>query len=65
MASQTAYIGDDPSKDFLEPDNLGMLTVQVARQTPPDFQPVPPPSGAKYVVKDLAGIFPIIEESLP
>jgi len=64
-APEAAYIGDDPSKDFLAPNNLGMLTVQVVRQTTPDFKPVPPPSGAKYIVKDLAGIFPIIEESLP
>jgi putative hydrolase of the HAD superfamily len=64
-ASEAAYVGDDPSKDFLAPNNLGMLTVQVARQTPPDFKPVPPPAGAQYVVKNLAGIFPIINKSLP
>ncbi len=64
-APDAAYIGDDPSKDFLAPNNLGMLTVQVARQAPPDFKPFPPPTGAKYVVKDLAGIFPIINKSLP
>jgi len=63
-ASETAYVGNDPAKDFLAPNNLGMLTIQVARQMPPDYKVVPPPTGAKHLVKGLSEILPIINMPL-
>jgi putative hydrolase of the HAD superfamily len=60
-ASEAVYVGDDPSKDFLAPNNLGMLTVQVVRQASKDLTPVPLPYGAKFVVKDLAVIFSVFD----
>jgi len=62
-ASQSAYIGNDPAKDFQAPNTIGMLTIQVVRQMPPDYKAVPPPAGAKHLVKGLAEIFPIIAKS--
>lgn len=36
-AVETAYVGDDPAKDFAAPRALGMRTVQVQRVVEPEF----------------------------
>jgi len=60
--SEAVYVGDDPSKDFLGPNSIGMLTIQVKRQIEQNSTPdvIPEPAGAKFVVKGLGEILPTI-----
>jgi len=60
--SEAVYVGDDPSKDFIGPNSIGILSIQVKRQTqqnsiPDTFSEI---ANAKFVVKGLEEILPII-----
>lgn len=60
-SSEAAYVGDDPSKDFLGPNSIGMLTIHVKRQVPQSMiNVIPEPARAKFVVSGLEEILPII-----
>lgn len=60
--SEAVYVGDDPSKDFVGPNLIGMLTIQVKRQMQQHFMPeaIPEPNGAKVIVERLEEILPIV-----
>ncbi|HDG96904.1 MAG TPA: HAD family hydrolase [Desulfobacterales bacterium] len=60
--SEAVYVGDDPSKDFLAPNSIGMLTVQVNRQTYQNLkqESIPKVAAARFVIKGLKQILPII-----
>ncbi|MCG6553505.1 MAG: HAD hydrolase-like protein [Candidatus Magnetominusculus sp. LBB02] len=47
-AADSVYVGDDPSKDFLAPNALGMKSVQITRG---DAAPKPAPSGKGYAAE--------------
>jgi len=59
---EAVYVGDDPTKDFLAPNSIGMLTIQVNRQTLPNSMPdtIPETANARFVVNGLGEIFSII-----
>jgi len=60
--SEAVYVGDDPSKDFLAPNSMGMLTIQVNRQTYQNLkqESIPEVAAARFVIKGLKQILPII-----
>jgi len=60
--SEAVYVGDDPSKDFLAPNSMGMLTIQVNRQTYQNLkqESIPEVAAAGFVIKRLKQILPII-----
>ena len=61
VASEAVYVGDDPVKDFLGPKAIGMLTIQVKRETVPNTaDAIQESARAKYVVNSLEEILPII-----
>lgn len=64
LPPEATYVGDDPSKDFISPNCMGMLTIQVKRQRQNNSVPdtVPEAASARYVVNSLTEIVPIIEE---
>ena len=57
---QAAYVGDNESKDFIAPNRLGLLTVQVRRPSGLYRQPAPDPDAAPKVkigrIGDLIGV---------
>lgn len=59
---EAVYVGDDISKDFLGPNSIGMLTIQVKRHTQQDLMldELSGLSGAKFTVKGLKEILPLI-----
>jgi putative hydrolase of the HAD superfamily len=61
--SNAAYVGDDPSKDFLGPNSMGMLTIQVAREVNqnPVTNVTPEGAAARFVVKELEDTLTILE----
>lgn len=61
--SHAAYIGDDPTKDFLGPNSMGMLTIQLKRDMHHSSitNAISEPASAKFVVRRLGDILPIIE----
>lgn len=60
-SSEAVYVSDDPSKDFLGPNSIGMPTIQVKRQIQQNMTDVIPESARpKFVVKGLEEILPII-----
>ena len=61
---EAIYVGNDPSKDFIGSNSIGMLTIQVKRQIQQEPMPdkIPELAGAKFVVKGLEEILPIIGE---
>ena len=60
--SEAVYVGDDPVKDFLGPNSIGMLTIQVKRQTQQSSTPdaISETAKARLMVSGLGGILPII-----
>jgi putative hydrolase of the HAD superfamily len=60
--SEAAYVGDDPSKDFISPNRMGMLTIQIKRQQQPDYiaDASTEEANASYTVSSLLEILPII-----
>ena len=60
-SSEACYVGDDPAKDFLGPNSIGMLTVQVNRQTQPNVMPdtLSETAKARFAVKGLEEILSI------
>ena len=60
--SEGVYVGDDPSKDFLAPNSMGMLAIQVNRQTYQNLkhESIPELAAARFVIKGLKQILPII-----
>jgi len=62
--AEAAYVGDDPAKDFIGPNRMGMLTIQVERQEPHNSvaNAALQAARAKYTVSSLEEILPIIEE---
>jgi putative hydrolase of the HAD superfamily len=61
---ETAYVGNDPSKDFLGANILGMSTIQVGRSEQQNCSPdeIPESAAAKIVIKGLDAILPIVGE---
>jgi putative hydrolase of the HAD superfamily len=61
---ETAYVGNDPSKDFLGANILGMSTIQVRRseQRNCESDEIPESAAAKVVIKGLKAILPIVGE---
>ncbi len=60
-ASEAVYVGDDPAKDFPAPNSMGMLTIQVKREAPPNTaDAIPKPAHARHLVNSLEEILPII-----
>lgn len=60
---ESAYVGDDPSKDFLGSNSIGMYTIQVKREMQQNKTDViPEPARARVIVKKLDEILPIIKE---
>lgn len=59
---EAVYVGDDPSKDFIGPNSMGMLTIQVKRRMQQGSvrEVIPEAAGAKFVVEGLEQILPII-----
>ena len=59
---EAAYVGDNPAKDFLAPNSLGMLTFQVERRAQPQrrLEGITEAARPKFVVKGLAELLPII-----
>jgi putative hydrolase of the HAD superfamily len=64
--SEAVYVGDDPAKDFLGPNSMGILTIQVDRQTQPSVTPdtIPENAKARFVVIGLREILPIVRGKL-
>lgn len=60
---EATYVGNDPSKDFLGANSLGMLTIQVKRPVQQNSTLGVPsePAATKLVIKELEEILPIIE----
>lgn len=60
--SEAIYVGDDPTKDFIGPNSMEMLTIQVKRQEPQDDRPDAPSElfRARFVVEGLGDILPIV-----
>ena len=60
--SEAVYVGDDPAKDFLGPNSIGILTIQVNRQTQPNSMPdtIPETAKARFVVKGLEELLSIV-----
>jgi len=57
----SAYVGDNPAKDFAGPNALGMLSIQVTRHAGAAAAEVPPEQRAAVVVDRLAEIVPVVE----
>lgn len=59
---EAIYVGNDPSKDFLGPNSIGMLTIQVKRQMQQNSMPdvVPEAAGARLVIQGLEDILSLI-----
>jgi FMN phosphatase YigB (HAD superfamily) len=60
--SEALYIGDDARTDFVGPNSLGMLTIQIKRcelQSPKLEASLEPSFCAKFVVEELQDILPI------
>ncbi len=57
---QAAYVGDNETKDFIAPNRLGLLTVQLRRPSGLHRQPSPSPDAAPKAridrIRDLAGV---------
>lgn len=61
-SSEATYVGDDTSKDFLGPNSLGMLTIQVNRSMQKNsIDIISGATKAKFVVKELREILAIVE----
>ena len=60
--SEAVYVGDSPSKDFLAPNSMGMLTIQVNRQMCQNLkeESIPKAAAARFVIKSLKQLLPII-----
>jgi putative hydrolase of the HAD superfamily len=61
--SEATYIGDDPRVDFVGPNSLGMLTIQIKRRELQSSRPEASPEHffcAKFVVEGLQEILPIV-----
>ncbi|GGO73848.1 HAD family hydrolase [Bowmanella pacifica] len=56
------YIGDNPAKDFVNLNKLGMQTVRVLTGVHRDVQ-VPPAVDATNTIQTLVGLSPTLEES--
>ena len=60
--SEATYVGNDASKDFLGPNSLGMLTIQVNRSMQKSsIDIISGAVKAKFIVKELREILGIIE----
>ena len=59
---QAVYVGNDPAKDFLAPNALGMLTIQVRRCLQEDgtLRGLPQAGLAKVAVNSLVEMLPIL-----
>jgi len=59
---ETTYVGNDPSKDFLGANILGMSTIQVRRSEQQNCAPdeIPESAAAKIAIKGLNAILPIV-----
>ena len=59
-AQQTVYVADNETKDFIAPNRLGLLTIQLLRPSGLYRQPSPLPEAAPQLkigtIGDLAGI---------
>lgn len=57
-AEESVYVGDDPSKDFIAPNALGMKTVQIIR-SPGIHKPTPAGQGcaAQTIISSLSEYF--------
>ncbi len=63
-SSEAFYIGDDARTDFVGPNSLGMLTIQIKRRElqRPNPEASPEPSFcAKFVIEELLDILPILK----
>jgi putative hydrolase of the HAD superfamily len=61
--AEAVYIGDDARTDFVGPNSLGMLTIQIKRRELQSLEPEtsPEPSfNAKFVVEGLQDILPMV-----
>ncbi|MEO5360138.1 MAG: HAD-IA family hydrolase [Nitrospirota bacterium] len=63
-AKETVYVGDDPSKDFLAPNALGMKTVQIIRG-PGIHKPTPEGQGyaAQTTISSLSEYFGAVHDN--
>nr|ADI87666.1 HAD family hydrolase [uncultured Nitrospirae bacterium MY2-1F] len=63
-AVKSIYVGDDPSKDFLAPNALGMKTVQIIR-SPGIHKPTPEGQGyaAQTTISSLSEYFSVAHEN--
>lgn len=61
-AINAVYVGNDVSKDFAGPNELGMLTIQIARPAAPfsEQADVPAAFQARHTVNSLRDIIPLI-----
>ncbi len=60
---ESAYVGDNPVKDFVWPNAAGMLTIRIRRGTgsSADLEGVPDSGRARLEVESLAAIPPYLE----
>ncbi len=60
--NEAAYVGNDVSKDFAGPNELGMLTIQIARHATPmsGVVTILPSLMARHVVDNLNDILPLV-----
>jgi putative hydrolase of the HAD superfamily len=64
--SESAYVGNDLSKDFIWPNTASMISIQIQRQMSGPSHPiqVPSHSRARFVSDTLTDILPIVSGSL-
>jgi putative hydrolase of the HAD superfamily len=62
--SQAAYVGDNARKDFLAPNRLGMVSIQVCRAHALHREPAEHPQGAARVRLETLGHLPVLLKSL-
>jgi putative hydrolase of the HAD superfamily len=62
-AHQAVYVGDDPSKDFVGPNSLGMLTIRICRPGAVDSKEAvcSHSHAAHHVVTDLTDIMSLVK----
>ena len=60
--SQAVYIGDDPSKDFIGPNSMGILTIQIHRKMERESMTdiAPKSDRAQFHVEKLEEIWPLV-----
>jgi putative hydrolase of the HAD superfamily len=62
-AAESAYVGDNPRKDFLWPNANGMTSIRIRRPGgPADPEDLPDGARARYEIATLTGLPPLLEE---